>query len=337
MHLGLGRKPWLAVAAAAFLATSGSAVTAQEQTEFSDLTTMYLRGQPIHPAYEGWRQNSDGSYELYFGYFNINWQEELDLPIGPDNYFAFTEPGELDDLSRRAFDPSTADQGQPSHFYPRRNPFLFTVRVPEGFDQELVWTVIANGEIRRAYGSLNMSYAIDPQVISTETGGAYGSLADELRTNIPPTLAVEGEMRRTVRVGEPLSLVAQADDPDSIPQRRDRRGRAPETVEDIYANPPGGGVVSSGPGLALSWMVFRGDADQVTFDPVQQKTWMDTRVYGNSPWSPPYIVPPVPPDNRWVTQVIFSQPGDYTLRAVARDGALFTYQNVVVTVTGPAS
>jgi hypothetical protein len=108
-------------------------------------------------------------------------------------------------------------------------------------------------------------------------------------------------------------------------------------VEDIYRNPPGGGVVSSGPGLALSWMVFRGDAEQVTFDPVQQKTWMDTRVYANSPWSPPYIVPPVPPDNRWVTQVTFAEPGEYTLRAVARDGALFTYQNVVVTVTGPAS
>jgi hypothetical protein len=148
---------------------------------------------------------------------------------------------------------------------------------------------------------------------------------------------VEGEVRRTVRVGEPLSLAAHAEDPDNIPQRRDRRGRAPETVEDIYANPPGGGVVSSGPGLALSWMVFRGDAEQVTFDPVQQKTWMDTRVYGNSPWSPPYIVPPVPPENRWVTQVIFSKAGEYTLRAVARDGALFTYQNVVVTVTGPAS
>jgi hypothetical protein len=150
-------------------------------------------------------------------------------------------------------------------------------------------------------------------------------------------LSVEGELRRTVRVGEALSLAAHADDPDGIPQRRDRRGRAPETVDDIYANPPGGGVVASGPGLALSWMVFRGDAERVTFDPIQQKTWMDTRVYANSPWSPPYIVPPVPPDNRWVTRVIFSEPGEYTLRAVARDGALFTYQNVVVTVTGPAS
>ena len=256
---------------------------------------MYLVGQSVHPAFEGWRQNEDGSYDMYFGYFNVNWQEELDVPVGPENYFAFTRPGGLDDLDRDGYDASDTDQGQPTHFYPRRNPFLFTVRVPRDFDHELVWTVITNGETRRTYGSLNISYAIDPQVISTETGGAYGSLADALRTNIPPRLDVEGEMHRTVRVGESVTLVAFAEDPDNLPERRDRRGAPPESVDDIYDNPPGGGVVASGPGLALSWMVYRGPAHQVTFDPVRQKTWMDTRVYGNSPWSPPYIVPPVPP------------------------------------------
>jgi len=33
---------------------------------------------------------------------------------------------------------------------------------------------------------------IDNQVISTEVGGDGGSLRDELRTNIPPELKVEG-------------------------------------------------------------------------------------------------------------------------------------------------
>ena len=64
------------------------------------------------------------------------------------------------------------------------------------------------------------------------------------------------------------------------------------------------------------------------------KTWMDTRHYANSPWSPPYVqVPEPPPDGRWVTQVTFDEPGEYVLRAVARDGSMFSYENVAVTVT----
>ena len=63
------------------------------------------------------------------------------------------------------------------------------------------------------------------------------------------------------------------------------------------------------------------------------KTWMDTRAYGNSMWSPPYVIPEPPADGRWTSSVVFSEPGTYTLRAVASDGALFTYDNVVVTVT----
>jgi hypothetical protein len=56
-------------------------------------------------------------------------------------------------------------------------------------------------------------------------------------------------------------------------------------------------------------------------------------VYGNSPWSPPYIIPEPPPGNRWTAQATFSQPGTYVLRGVASDGSLFTHQNVTVTVT----
>ena len=68
--------------------------------------------------------------------------------------------------------------------------------------------------------------------------------------------------------------------------------------------------------------------------PTQMKTWMDTRHCANSPWSSPYVqVPEPPPDGRWVTQVTFDEPGEYVLRAVARDGAMSSYENVAVTVT----
>jgi hypothetical protein len=42
----------------------------------------------------------------------------------------------------------------------------------------------------------------------------------------------------------------------------------------------------------------------------------------------------VPPaDGKWTAQATFTEPGTYVLRAVASDGAIFTYDNVIVTVT----
>lgn len=294
---------------------------------------MYLRGQSIHPSYEGWWPNEDGSFELWFGYMNSNWEEELDVPVGQKNYFSVTAPGGLDDLEVEAFDAGRADQGQPSHFYPRRNPFLFTIRVPADFgDQELVWTLETHGIVNRAYASLKPDYRIDPQVMSTEVGGAFGSLDDRLRDNIPPQLTVENGHHREVRVGEPAGLVAFAEDPDDYPARS--RRREPRNLEELYSADGVGSVVASGaPGLRFSWTVYRGDARAVSFDPQQLKAWMDTRVWGNSPWSPPYVLPEVPADNRWVSEVTFSEPGDYVLRGVASDGSHFSYHNIHFVVT----
>ncbi|HYL38384.1 MAG TPA: hypothetical protein VEV17_20875 [Bryobacteraceae bacterium] len=283
--------------------------------------------------------NEDGSFTMYFGYINTNWQEEFDVPIGPDN-----------DIQ-----PGGPDQGQPTHFYPRRSPFLFTIRVPKNFGtQELIWTLRANGRTEKAYASLKTDYEIDKQVISTEVGGDFGSLRDELRYNMPPELEVAGETQRTVQLGEPMTLVALAGDPDNLPPRRDGKPQprhAGQPIEEAdkaqpaasanrgpnpatQANrPPTALVMESGPGLRLSWIVYRGKASAVTFSPEQMKTWTDSRPFANSPWSPPYSIPDPPPDGKWTTQVTFQEPGTYVLRAVASDGSLFTYQNVTVTVT----
>ncbi len=80
-------------------------------------------------------------------------------------------------------------------------------------------------------------------------------------------------------------------------------------------------------------MVYRGIAEHATFRPTPMKTWMDSRMYANSPWSPPYILPEPPEDRRWVSEVSFDEPGEYVLRAVASDGARFTYAYVKVRVT----
>lgn len=321
------------IAAAIAIACAAAAVV-QAQTRFS-----YSSGQPLEPAYEGWMKNADGSYTLYFGYMNSNWLQELDIPIGPDNGFEGPNP----------------DLGQPTHFYPRRNPFLFTVHVPADFGKkELIWTLTANGHTRKAFASLKTDYEIDPQVISTEVGGDNGNLADALRTNLAPELTVEGEKTRHVKVNQPLSLSVVVGDPDGIPARRDGKPQpglkvaakdvpsaaasrrnapaaAPNSAAAVYS-PPVSTVSSSGPGLRFSWSVYRGKASAASFAPDQLKTWMDTRAYANSPWSPPYFIPEPPPDGRWTAVVTFAEPGTYVLRGVASDSSLFTYENITVVV-----
>jgi hypothetical protein len=302
------------------------------QTRFA-----YTKGQVVTPTYEGWWPNEDGSFTLFFGYFNTNWQEEFDVPIGADN----------------AIEPGGPDHGQPTHFYPRRNPFLFTIRVPKEFEtttKELAWTLTTNGKTERAYATLKGDYRVDPQVIQMEVGGDRGSQRHELRTNKPPDLKVEGSAQRTVRVGEPVTLVAFANDPDNLPARRERGEEGPaggrergsstakppepvDPVKELFRPPPNAATPQSPPGLRLSWIVYRGKAAAVTFSPEQMKTWEDTRAYANSPWSPGTVIPPPPPDGKWIVRATFQEPGAYVLRAVASDSALFTYENVTVTVT----
>lgn len=292
---------------------------------------MLLSGEMVSPAYEGWWPNEDGSFKLFFGYMNSNWEQQFDIPVGPKNYFNVVEKAELDNLDVDEYVAHAADMGQPTHFYPRRNPFLFTIDVPADFgEQEVVWTLKSQGKTARAFGSLYADYRIDPQVISTEVGGAYGSLADRLRSNIAPELELKGDAHRAVQVGEPLALSVYANDPDDYPARSTRP--LPSTPGQIY-NPPSSIVAMSGPGLRFSWSVYRGPEVAATFEPTQMKTYTDTRVYANSPWSPPFYIPKPPKDNLWQAEVTFDKPGDYVLRGIASDGSMFTYQNVTVTVS----
>jgi len=329
-----GRQSAVAIAVSVAL----SVVALGAQTRFT-----YSSGQSVSPAYEGWMPNADGSFSMYFGYMNSNWLEEFDIPVGAAN----------------AIEPGGPDQGQPTHFYPRRSPFLFTVRVPKGFGtRELTWTLTTHGRTEKAFASLKTDYQIDPQVISTEVGGDFGSLRDELRTNVPPELRLETQKDQTIKVAQDLTLVAFAGDPDNLPARRDGRPQprnasgkptaadppaataaarpaaaTPTNLANLIYRPPSSLVPSSGPGLRFSWIVYRGKASAVTFTPDQMKAWTDTRAYANSPWSPPYTIPLPPPDGKWIAQVRFAEPGTYVLRAVASDGSLFTYDNVTVTVT----
>jgi len=307
----------------------------------------YSKGQPISAAYEGWEVDPDGSKYFIFGYENKNWEEEIDLPVGPDN----------------GFQPGPPDRGQPTHFFPRRNRYVFRVPVPSQFKEtdELVWTLNAHGRTSKAYASLRPDLILDAIAKGNDTGSSGMSSSPETRANKPPVIALEGSKNRTVRVGEPLVLVATVTD-DGVPkattedQARNRVRRTRETTTagpgsgagpasgsatpstetpqpiDLWRNPPSQGSVRKSNGLHLSWFHFRGPGP-VQFDPPQIKTWEDLRVGANSPWAPVWFAPPMASDGRVTTKVTFSVPGTYVLRARADDGPATTDEDVTVIVS----
>ena len=237
--------------------------------------------QSIAPAYEGWEQNDDGSFNLVFGYMNRNWEDEIDVPLGPDN----------------RLEPGGPDLGQPTHFLPRRNRHLFRVRVPETFgDQEVVWTLTSHGQTERAYATLHPDYFLNDIAIMNNNGaGGPAGGAYNIFGNVPPVLDVEGEMARRVQVGQTVTLTALASD-DGVPKPRamplSRPGRAGT-----------GGTPNSASGLRVAWFVYRG-AGEVTFDPLQFEVWEDHRGGANSPWAAGWTTPDPPPDGR------MGRPGD---------------------------
>ncbi len=244
----------------------------------------YARGQDISPTFEGWEHNRDGTYTLHFGYFNRNSQEEFDIPIGPDNNF----------------DLGSGDQGQPTHFYSGRRWWVFKVVVPKDWprDKRAVWTLTTHGVTNQAKGWLQPEWEVDNGVISHNSGRdpflmrAGGEDSDVSGDNLAPSLT--GSPAQTIRLGEPLTLTATAND-DGLPKP--------------LPNPTG----LRSQGVGIRWIVYRA-AGPVRFDP----DIMTSRVYGKPATSE--------------TKGSFSQPGTYRLRAIASDGQLFSTYDVDITV-----
>jgi hypothetical protein len=320
------------------LVLAGSIVVLAHQTASTQMLT-YSRGQNVSPAFEGWERNDDGSFNMMFGYMNRNWEEELDVPIGPDN----------------SFSPGNADQGQPTRFLPRRNRFVFKVRVPKDWgNKELIWTLTTKGKTERAHATLREDSMLDNMVMASENGAlGAGFSSPEIRANAAPDLTIDTGERRA-QVGQPLTLVAIAKD-DGVPRPRfgpDSReaevqarararatnstppapvARGTMTFDPAAQRPPSAITVGSQTGLRHSCFVYRG-AGRVSFSPRQHKVWEDTRAGANSPWAPRWFAPAVPADGKYQVNVTFEDPGTYTIRCLASDGALNTYKDIVVNV-----
>ena len=315
----------------------------------------YTKGQNVAPAYEGWENGADGAKYFVFGYMNRNWEEEIDVPVGPENGFNIGgdrgrgAPG-LSDRGTGAPGLSN-DQGQPTHFLPRRNRFIFKVKVPANFTEkdELIWTLTTHGKTEKAFATLRPDYILDDVVKASETGAlGAGTSSPEVRSNKPPVLRIVEANTRNVKAWQAVPLVSEVKD-DGIPKRRGAgsgaavraTGAGGQTGDSTGAllaraasGPPVRITVGKNVGLHVTWFLYRGPAGgTVTFDPPQIKAWEDTRAGANSPWAPIWLAPPIPADGRQPVSVTFSEPGTYVLRCRADDGALVSDEEVTVVVS----
>ena len=210
-------------------------------TEASNIR--FNSGQSVVPYFEGWIRKPDGTFDLVFGYFNRNWQQELAIPAGPDNTVELGGP----------------DSGQPTYFLPRRQRFVFRVNVPKDFGKkEVVWSLTANGRTEHAFGSLLREQEITERVVLTN-GGYDPGLTDP---NKPPSLTVAPILDAVA--GAPVTLTVAATD-DGLP-----KPRAAPASRQTPSGTFGGQINSSTgggrpPGLTVSWTQYGGPA-KVTFE-----------------------------------------------------------------------
>ena len=250
--------------------------------------TKFDTGQDIQPYFEGWIRNGDGTFDMVFGYFNRNWKEELVIPPGPQN----------------SVEPAGPDRGQPTFFLPRRQGWVYRVRVPANFGQQqsVTWTITANGRTNKAYGELLPVEEITERIIMTR--GNLNPGEDD--PNKPPVITVAPIA--AAATGATVPLVALVTD-DGLPKPRAPVQRTVTDATRIQAQ-----ANSSAParprGLNVTWMELRGPA-KVTFD----KTGA---IAVN--------------DGKAVAGATFPQAGTYVLRATANDGALSTRADITVVV-----
>ena len=175
---------------------------------FND-ATLRPRGQHVIPLFEGWFPNDNGSYTLCFGYFNMNTEQQVEVPLGEANRI---EPAEFDGAQPTHFDPVPA----PELTRPYRHHWcVFSVEVPSDFGRkDVIWTLETQGDELSVPGSLLPSYVLD----ETETFGRdavapYLSLND----NPPNFRGRRGlwEGPRQAKVGEPLPLIARVRHPEA--------------------------------------------------------------------------------------------------------------------------
>ncbi|MGE3508065.1 MAG: hypothetical protein AB7N65_04200 [Vicinamibacterales bacterium] len=218
---------------------AAAAITLAAQERPSDIKPndglRHASGELVAPVFEGWYRDGNGTLILSFGYFNRNFSQHLDIPIGPDN----------------RIEPGPPDQGQPTHFMPRRQWGIFGVTVTPDLEKRLraekktvTWTLRANGQTVSIPANIGPAYAID-------------ALREPTVGNTPPVLHFEGgPAAGTGPVGARTTITAVAGKPTTVKYR----------VQDDYRALP----QKRNPGVLLSWIPYRGAGAVTITDATKQ-------------------------------------------------------------------
>jgi hypothetical protein len=223
------------------------------------------RGASVTGAFEGWYPNADGTFTLLVGYFNRNRTEILDIPIGPSNQI----------------EPGGPDQGQPTHFLPRRQWGVFTITVPKDFGtKKLTWTIVANGSTTAIPLWLNKSYRVEP-------------FKDPAMGNTPPVLKFQPN--GPALQGPPRGIAA------TIGATLSQPAELTYWVTDDMHVEPGAQGRGRGPQLTTTLTKFRGP--------------------GAVKFANPKPAVDVKDDGKVSTTATFDAPGEYVIRVQANDSS----------------
>jgi hypothetical protein len=278
------------------------------KSESGQLT--YARGQNIVAAFDGWERHADGTFGMVFSYYNRNYEEVLDLPIGPNNNI----------------EPGGPDQGQPTHFLPGRHRFVFSVKVPRDWDlkKRLVWTLTVRGKTEKANAFLLPEWEINNQVRAQNGDGSAAGGGNAAEYNEAPEIAVGPA--QSITLPDSATLTAFVKD-DGLPAPKPRAPRRqPSAARSGAAAPTDTAAVDAGGAsgdtanapaaprvsqLRVNWVLYRGPVGAaVTFAP------------DKSPVT----------DGKAVTTASFSLPGQYVVRGYADDGAVTARADIAVMV-----
>jgi len=264
------------------------------------LSATFIQAQPPVPTYIGQTKFQTGQdvVPVFEGWLH-NADGSFTFVFG---YFNrnFQEEPVIPPGADNKLEPGAADQGQPTFFLPRRQSFVYRVTVPKDWgSKELVWSLTVHERTEKAFASLLPEEEITERMIMTR-GGLFPGDDDP---NKPPEIKIAPV--GAANVGQPVSLTAMVTD-DGLPKPRTPRaakaGAAPAQSNGAGARPRGG--------LTVTWMEYRGPA-KVTFEPAGLIAVTNGQA---------------------VTNVKFTEPGTYVLRATASDSALSTRAEVTVTV-----
>ena len=205
-------------------------------------------GLRVAPFFDGWYENPDGSIAFSFGYSNLNRNEVVEIPLGPDN---FIEPKEYDGRQPTSFPPVRTDSSGARIDRRERERGVFTVTVPAGFKGDVVWTLRYRGQAHRVPGrSKTGAYQLRWPM-------AMGSVPPLLRfTATGPTgrgpVGIQSDPQQAA-VGKPLALTVFLQD-DSLRE-----------ADPVPFKPRGGPAKAA---INVMWYKHSGPG-AVTFEPAQ--------------------------------------------------------------------